>query len=60
MLRGGCWNNNPHNLRSANRNHNEPDQRNNNVGFRVASTLYARAGGITVPLGEFKSVQDRS
>src|SRR5262245_39674171 len=29
----------PRNLRSANRNRNQPDNRNNNVGFRVASTL---------------------
>ncbi|QYX34249.1 SUMF1/EgtB/PvdO family nonheme iron enzyme [Sphaerospermopsis torques-reginae ITEP-024] len=35
MLRGGSWNNNPQNCRSANRNRNTPDNRNNNVGFRV-------------------------
>ena len=40
VLRGGAWNNNPDNLRSANRNNNQPDNRNNNVGFRVASTLF--------------------
>jgi hypothetical protein len=39
VLRGGSWNNNPRNLRSANRNRNQPDNRNNNNGFRVASTL---------------------
>ncbi|MCP5092647.1 MAG: hypothetical protein GY949_17175, partial [Gammaproteobacteria bacterium] len=32
MLRGGSWNNNPRRLRSANRNNNEPTNRNNNVG----------------------------
>ena len=37
--RGGSWNNNPQNLRSANRNRNNPTNRNNNLGFRVASTL---------------------
>ena len=35
MLRGGSWNNNPSNVRSANRNDNDPDNRNNNIGFRV-------------------------
>ncbi|WMP17280.1 SUMF1/EgtB/PvdO family nonheme iron enzyme [Thiothrix lacustris] len=37
VLRGGSWNNKPRNLRSANRNNNTPDNRNNNVGFRAAS-----------------------
>jgi hypothetical protein len=36
VLRGGSWNNNPSNLRSANRNRNAPDNRNNNNGFRLA------------------------
>ena len=35
MLRGGSWNNNTRNLRAANRNDNAPDNRNNNIGFRV-------------------------
>ncbi|RAM51665.1 MAG: hypothetical protein C6Y22_10410 [Hapalosiphonaceae cyanobacterium JJU2] len=36
MLRGGSWNNNPRNCRSACRNNNDnPDNRNNNIGFRV-------------------------
>ena len=35
--RGGSWNNdNPSNLRAANRNNNAPANRNNNVGFRCA------------------------
>jgi|GEM_PF-3039728 len=34
VLRGGSWNNNPSNLRSAYRNHSTPDNRNNNIGFR--------------------------
>ncbi|MEI7701887.1 MAG: SUMF1/EgtB/PvdO family nonheme iron enzyme, partial [Planctomycetia bacterium] len=39
MLRGGSWNNQADNCRSSIRNHNQPDNRNNNIGFRVASTL---------------------
>ena len=35
LLRGGSWNNNPRNCRSAYRNHNDPGNVNNNVGFRV-------------------------
>ncbi|MFO7675686.1 MAG: SUMF1/EgtB/PvdO family nonheme iron enzyme [bacterium] len=36
--RGGSWNNNARNLRSANRNRNEPSNRNNNLGFRCAGS----------------------
>lgn len=35
--RGGSWNNDARNCRSANRNYNSPDNRNNNLGFRVAA-----------------------
>ena len=37
MLRGGSWNNNSANVRAANRNRNEPDNRNDNLGVRLAS-----------------------
>ena len=37
LLRGGAWNNNnPVNLRCANRNNNSASNRNNNIGVRVA------------------------
>jgi hypothetical protein len=36
VLRGGSWNNNGRNARCANRNGNEPDNRNQNIGFRFA------------------------
>jgi len=42
VVRGGSWNNNPDNCRSANRNSNPADNRNNNLGFRFASTASAR------------------
>ncbi len=38
VIRGGSWNNNAQNCRSANRNNNSPGNRNNNVGFRLVST----------------------
>lgn len=42
VLRGGAFNNNARNVRCAYRNHNNPDNRNNNIGFRVVvSTFFA-------------------
>jgi hypothetical protein len=38
VLRGGSWNNKPNNVRCANRNNNNPTNRNNNIGFRCAKT----------------------
>lgn len=42
MIRGGSWNNNPWNCRSANRNNNNADNRNNNIGFRVLAARRLR------------------
>ena len=39
MLRGGSFNNQASNVRSSYRNNNVPANRNNNNGFRPASTL---------------------
>jgi formylglycine-generating enzyme required for sulfatase activity len=39
VVRGGNFNNNAANLRAANRNNNAPDNDNNNVGARCASTV---------------------
>jgi len=36
VIRGGSWNNNARNARVSNRNNNTPDNRNNNLGFRLA------------------------
>ena len=41
VVRGGSWNNNGRNVRSANRNRNSPDNRNNNLGFRLALAQHA-------------------
>jgi len=41
-VRGGSFNNNRNNARCAYRNRNHPDNRNNNIGFRVvASHIFA-------------------
>ena len=39
VKRGGSWNNTASNCRSACRNNNDPSNRNNNIGFRLVSTL---------------------
>ncbi|MFM7424356.1 MAG: SUMF1/EgtB/PvdO family nonheme iron enzyme [Elainella sp.] len=39
LLRGGSWNNSALNCRSANRNRNDADNRNNNLGFRVVRVV---------------------
>jgi len=51
VLRGGSWNNNQNNARCAYRNRNNPDNRNNNVGFRVAAShgIPCPAGNATGP-----------
>ncbi|MBU6173367.1 MAG: hypothetical protein KGQ60_06155 [Planctomycetes bacterium] len=57
MNRGGSWNNEAANCRSANRNRNTPDNRNNNLGFRVAlnsngrKSWMARGGCPGIPDG---------
>jgi hypothetical protein len=44
VLRGGSFNNNRRNARCAYRNRNNPDNWNNNIGFRVVvSTLFPPA-----------------
>ncbi len=39
VKRGGSWNNTASNCRSAYRNNNGPSNRNNNIGFRLVSTM---------------------
>ena len=51
VVRGGSWYNRPRNLHSADRYWNITDHRNDNLGFRVARTLSAGAGGDTAADG---------
>lgn len=36
VIHGGSWNDNARNVRAATRNDNAPDNRNDNLGFRLA------------------------
>ena len=36
VIRGGSWTDDARNVRAASRNHNEPADRNDNLGFRCA------------------------
>jgi hypothetical protein len=52
VVRGGSWNNEAANLRSAARNRNTPDNRNNNLGVRLVQSTHA---ALAVPgAGPFK------
>jgi hypothetical protein len=44
VVRGGSWNNNQHNARASVRNDNHPDNRNNNIGFRVVCVSHIEGG----------------
>ena len=44
VIRGGSWDNNARNCRAAIRNRNEPQNRNDSLGFRVAAVPCARGG----------------
>jgi len=59
VVRGGSWNNNPRNVRSGKRNRNTTDNRNNNNGFRLASTPQAGTASFTEGAGARKGVQGR-
>jgi hypothetical protein len=49
VVRGGSWNNNQMNARCACRNRNDPDNYNNNVGFRVVVSIAFPTGRQTPP-----------
>jgi hypothetical protein len=40
VVRGGSWNNNQRNARPSDRNRNNPDNSNNNIGFRLVSHIF--------------------
>gem|GEM_PF-1860694 len=42
MLRGGAFNNDTDNVRCAYRNRNDPDNRNDNIGFRVVASTFSQ------------------
>ncbi|MCP5045383.1 MAG: SUMF1/EgtB/PvdO family nonheme iron enzyme [bacterium] len=42
VVRGGSWINNARNCRSAYRNRNQPGNRNDKLGFRLASSSHSR------------------
>ena len=44
VIRGGSWNNNAQNCRSANRNNNNPSNNNNNNGFRLCCSAAPQDG----------------
>ncbi len=53
VLRGGSFNNNAENVRCAYRNRNNPNNQNNNFGFRVVVSTFVREpelfGGVQRP-----------
>ena|GEM_PF-4100023 len=49
MVRGGSWNNNRNNVRSAVRNRNNANNFNNNIGFRVVLSHNIFPAGSAVP-----------
>jgi len=53
VLRGGAFNNNRNNLRCAYRNRNNPNNRNNDIGFRVVLSTFVwlpeMSGGVFHP-----------
>ena len=50
VVRGGAFNNTDNNMRCANRNYNHPNNRNNNLGFRVVVSTFLFADTTVIPV----------
>ena len=50
VIRGGSWNDNARNVRAANRNWNDPADRNDNLGLRLARAQERSAPDQTCPV----------
>ncbi len=53
VIRGGSWNNSAENCRSSYRNRNEPSNRNDNLGFRVARSSADEVDALPDGTGRF-------
>ena len=53
VIRGGSWNNSAENCRSAYRNRNEPENRDNNLGFRLARSSADEVDALPDGTGHF-------
>ena len=58
--RGGNWNNAAMISRSANRNGNAPDNRNNSLGFRLVSTGYGKDMNCPIRLSRVPRMRERT
>ncbi len=60
VFRGDSWNNNGSNYQTSNRNRNEPANRNNNLGMRLARDPPAgRRRSMPVPVGPVRLASTR-
>lgn len=51
VIRGGSWNSNARNVRAAYRNGNHPDNRNDNLGLRLAALWPMAADQVSIASG---------
>ena len=58
VLRGGAFHNNARNARCADRNHNNPDNRNDNNGFRVVASTLSKSGNTWRGFAPFRAEEN--
>lgn len=58
MLRGGAFHNDARNARCAYRNDNEPDNRNDNNGFRVVASTLSDSGNAWRGFAPFRAEEN--